>query len=127
MSLSDSTALILVDVTNSFYLKGMPNFYPEAQKTLEPLRRLLEAARAKQRIVVHAAEQHRADSTIMNGRSCRSIISSAQPMLLSSPASSRRDRASSCCPSGVIVRFFATDLALFLHEQKICARGGGRR
>src|SRR3954469_12439583 len=52
------TALILVDVTNSFFLEGMPNFYPGAAEALEPLRRLLAAARQSGTIVVHAIEQH---------------------------------------------------------------------
>ena len=45
-----ATALILVDVTNSFFLEGMPNHYPEAATVLEPLRRLLSQARASRRI-----------------------------------------------------------------------------
>ena len=51
-----ATALILVDVTNSFFLEGMPNYYPEAAVVVEPLRRLLSQARAHGRIVVHAVE-----------------------------------------------------------------------
>ena len=39
-----ATALILVDVTNSFFLEGMPNHYPEAAMVVEPLRRLLARA-----------------------------------------------------------------------------------
>ena len=35
------TALVLVDVTNSFFLAGMPNFYPASAEALEPLRALL--------------------------------------------------------------------------------------
>ncbi|MFZ2109333.1 MAG: isochorismatase family protein [Roseiarcus sp.] len=53
-----ATALILVDVTNSFFLEGMPNYYPEAAAVVEPLRRLLSQARAHGHIVVHSVEQH---------------------------------------------------------------------
>jgi maleamate amidohydrolase len=52
------TALVLVDVTNSFFLAGMPNFYPASAEALEPLRALLAQARSGGRIVVHAVEQH---------------------------------------------------------------------
>ena len=51
-------ALILVDVINSFFVEGMPNFYPEAAEVLEPLKRLLAAARGSGAIVVHAVERH---------------------------------------------------------------------
>ena len=54
----ESTALILVDVTNSFFLEGMPNHYPAAAEVVAPLRRLLAQARAAQKIIVHAVEQH---------------------------------------------------------------------
>src|SRR5208283_1739796 len=53
-----ATALILVDVVNSFFVAGMPTHYPEASAVLEPLRQLLAAARATGRIVVHAVERH---------------------------------------------------------------------
>lgn len=113
------TALILVDVTNSFFLEGMANFYPAAAEVLEPLRRLLAAARASERIVVHAVEQHYPgfddyewrklprhhfigdkDAAFFNGFEPvgrREIIT-------------RKRRYSA---------FFATDLALFLHEQGV--------
>src|SRR5207248_946950 len=51
-------ALILVDVINSFFVEGMPNFYPEAGQVLQPLRRLLATARGSGAIVVHAVERH---------------------------------------------------------------------
>ena len=52
------TALILVDVINSFFLEGQPNFYPAALDVLGPLHDLLAAARAGGHVVVHAVEQH---------------------------------------------------------------------
>ena len=53
------TALILVDVINSFFLEGMPNHYPEAADVLPALRQLLAQARNAGRLVVHAVERHR--------------------------------------------------------------------
>jgi maleamate amidohydrolase len=53
-----STALILVDVINSFFLEGMPNYYSEAVEALEPLRRLQAKARETGKLIVHTVERH---------------------------------------------------------------------
>ena len=119
MSSSDSTALILVDVTNSFYLKGMPNFYLDAEKTLEPLRRLLEAAAPVSASWCTPPSSTARDSMIMNGRSCRSITLSVNPMRLSPLGLARMGPREFLLPKRRYSAFFATDLALFLHEQKI--------
>ncbi|HLJ70974.1 MAG TPA: isochorismatase family cysteine hydrolase [Roseiarcus sp.] len=119
MDSSGETALILIDVINSFFRPGMPNHYPEAAATLDPLRRLLAAARASDRIVVHAVERHYPafddfewrklpkhhfigdeDSAFVEG------FGPAGPREIVSPK--RRYSA-----------FFATDLALFLNEQRV--------
>ena len=114
------TALLLVDVTNSFFLEGMPNYYPAAAAdVLEPLRRLLDAARAPDASSSMRSSSIIPASTTTNGASCRAIISSATPTRPSFPASSRRARAKSWCGKRRYSAFFATDLALFLHEQKI--------
>jgi nicotinamidase-related amidase len=116
---SDSTALILVDITNSFYLKGMPNFYPDAEKTLEPLRRLLEAARANRRIVVHAAEQHRAgfDDYEWKKLPKHHFIGEVDGAFF--PGFEPMGPREILLPKRRYSAFFATDLALFLSEQKI--------
>jgi len=59
MAETPKTALILVDVINSFFEPGQANYYPEVAKVVEPLERLLSAARASGAIVVHAVEKHR--------------------------------------------------------------------
>ena len=119
MASSGETALILIDVINSFFRPGMPNYYPEAAATLDPLRRLLAAARAGGRIVVHAVERHYPafddfewrklpkhhfigddDAAFVDG------FGPEGPRELVSPK--RRYSA-----------FFATDLALFLNEQGV--------
>jgi maleamate amidohydrolase len=53
------TALILVDVINSFFEAGQPNHYPGVEDVLEPMRALRAAARRSGAVVVHAAERHR--------------------------------------------------------------------
>ena len=114
-----STALILVDVTNSFFLEGMPNHYPEAANVLEPLRRLLSQARASGRIVVHAVEQHYPGFEDFEWRKL------PRHHFIGDPDAAFFE---GFAPSGareVLIgkrrfsAFFATDLALFLHEQKI--------
>ena len=119
MGSSDSTALILVDITNSFYLKGMPNFYPDAEKTLEPLRCLLEAARTNQRIVVHAAEQHRAgfDNYEWKKLPKHHFIGDVDGAFF--PGFEPMGPREILLPKRRYSAFFATDLALFLSEQKI--------
>ena len=59
MSGEAKTALVLVDVINSFFQPGHPNYYPGVEEVLPALRALLDAARSSGAIVVHAAELHR--------------------------------------------------------------------
>ena len=127
VSSSDSTALILVDVTNSFYLKGMPNFYPDAEQTLEPLRRLLEAARANQRIVVHAAEQHRAgfDDYEWKKLPKHHFIGEVDGAFF--PGFEPEGPREFLLPKRRYSAFFATDLAMFLQRTEDRARRGRRR
>jgi nicotinamidase-related amidase len=115
---SDTTVLVLVDVTNSFYQKGLPNYYPEAERTLEPLRRLLAAARANQRIVVHAAEQHYPGFDDFEWKKLprHHFIGDADADFFTGfrPEGPREI----LMPKRRYSAFFATDLALFLNEQK---------
>ena len=60
MSTKPKTALILVDVINSFFEPGHPNYYDGVRDVLPALRTLRDAARASGATVVHAAEKHRA-------------------------------------------------------------------
>jgi maleamate amidohydrolase len=114
-----STALILVDVTNSFFLTGMANYYPASAEVLEPLRRLLTAARAHEKIVVHAIEQHYPGFDDYEWRKLprHHFIGDADAAFFAGfePLGAReiitRKRRYSA--------FFATDLALFLHEQSV--------
>ena len=114
-----ATALILVDVTNSFFLEGMPNHYPAAAETLEPLRRLLAMARAKDRIVVHAIEQHYPGFDDFEWRKLprHHFIGDLDATIFAGfePAGPREI----VCAKRRFSAFFATDLALFLREQKI--------
>lgn len=54
-----TTALVVVDVLNSFFHPDCGNYYPEAARVLEPIAELLETARQRDTLVVHAVERHR--------------------------------------------------------------------
>ena len=114
-----ATALILVDVTNSFFLEGMPNYYPAAGEVVEPLRRLLATARSRERIVVHAVEQHYPGFDDYEWRKLprHHFIGDADAAFFGGfePSGPREI----VCPKRRFSAFFATDLALFLKEQKI--------
>ena len=125
MALSDSesadpaTALILVDVINSFFVVGMPNHYSGAAEVLDPLRRLLAAARAGGRIVVHAVERHYPG---FDDHEWRKL---PRHHLIGDPDAAFVDGFTTEGPREIVCAkrrysaFFATDLALFLREQRI--------
>ncbi|WP_378144945.1 cysteine hydrolase family protein [Cnuibacter sp. UC19_7] len=52
------TALVLVDLIASFFDPAEANFYPAAPEVLGPIRTLLEEARNRGTLVVHAVERH---------------------------------------------------------------------
>jgi maleamate amidohydrolase len=115
----ESTALILVDVTNSFFLEGMPNHYPAAAEVVAPLRRLLAQARKAEKIIVHAVEQHYPGFDDYEWRKLprHHFVGDPDAAFF---AGFEPDRPREIVtPKRRYSAFFATDLALFLHEQKI--------
>jgi maleamate amidohydrolase len=114
-----ATALILVDVTNSFFLEGMPNFYPEAARTLEPLRALLQQARRNGHIVIHAVEQHYPGFHDYEWKKLprHHFIGDKDAAFFEgfAPEGAREI----ICGKRRYSAFFATDLALFLREQGV--------
>jgi len=119
MSDTPKTALILVDVINSFFEKGHPNYYPDVDLVVAPMRALREAARASNTIVVHAAEKHRAHFHDFEwGKLPVHHLADAHD------AAFFEDFAPSGDNETVVYKrrfsaFFANDLALFLHEQGV--------
>ena len=112
--------LILVDVINSFFVEGMPNYYPEAARRARAARAgCLRGASARP----HRRACGRAAPSGL--RRLRVAETAASPFRRRSPtrrssagfapAGPTRDR----CPKRRYSAFFATDLALFLREQKI--------
>ncbi|MBV8439154.1 MAG: cysteine hydrolase [Hyphomicrobiales bacterium] len=113
------TALILVDVINSFFLEGMPNYYPEAAEVLEPLRRLQMKARDAGKLIVRTVERHYPGFDDYEWRKLPRHHLIGDPdaafFLGFEPLGSREI----VCPKRRYSAFFATDLALFLREQGI--------
>jgi maleamate amidohydrolase len=113
------TALVLVDVTNSFFLAGMPNFYSASAEALEPLRALLARARSGGRIVVHAVEQHYPGYDDYEWRKLprHHFIGDKDAEFFEGfePKGTREI----VCAKRRYSAFFATDLALFLREQSV--------
>lgn len=114
-----SPALLLIDVINSFFVEGMPNFYPETAEVLGPLERLLAAARRSGTIVVHAVERHHPGFDDFEWRKLpqHHFAGAADASFFAGfePAGPREI----VVPKRRYSAFFATDLALFLHEQKV--------
>jgi maleamate amidohydrolase len=119
MSEKPATALILVDVTNSFFLEGMPNNYPAAAEVLEPLRRLLAAARAAGRIVAHTVERHYPGFDDYEWRKLPRHHFIGDPDQQIFAGFEPKGEREVLIGKRRFSAFFATDLALFLHEQKI--------
>jgi nicotinamidase-related amidase len=119
MSEASRTALILVDVINSFFEPGYPNYYPEALAVLEPMRRLRQAAAACGAPTVFAVERHRPGfqdfewrklpQHHMEGAPDAEFFADFRPQHQSETVIYKRRFSA----------FFATDLALFLTEQAV--------
>jgi maleamate amidohydrolase len=113
------TALILVDVINSFFLEGMPNYYPEAADVLPALSRLLAQARSARRLIVHAVERHRRGFDDYEWRKLpRHHFADDPDAAFFAVFEPSGEREIVCCKRRYSA-FFATDLALFLREQAI--------
>jgi len=115
----DPTALLLIDVIDSFFREGMPNYYPDAPLVLPALRRLLEAARASGALIVHGAERHRPG---LNDHEWQKLplhhFEGAEDAAVV-PGFEMRGEREILLPKRRYSAFFATDLALLLHEQGI--------
>ncbi len=114
------TALIVVDMQNSFLHPDGENYYPAAPEVIEPVRALIRAAEASGTIIVHVCDRHR-----------EGFADFEQPRLPVHCLSSgfNAEFFQGFGPQGrareiLITKrrysaFFATELALFLHEQSV--------
>lgn len=113
------TALILVDVINSFFEKGQPNYYPAVEAVIGPLHRLLDAARAAGTIVVHAVEKHRPEFHDFEWKKLPvHHVENAHDAAFF-PGFEPKGPREAVVHKRRFSAFFATDLALFLAEQGV--------
>ena len=113
------TALILVDVINSFFLEGMPNYYPAATEVLDPLRRLQAKARETARLIVHTVERHYPGFDDYEWRKLPRHHFIGDPDAALYKGFEPLGPREIVCAKRRYSAFFATDLALFLREQGI--------
>jgi len=112
-------ALILVDVINSFFEPSQPNYYAGVEEVLPAIRALRAAARASGATVVHAAERHRPGFDDFEWRKLPlhhlDGAFDAQFFGEFAPAGDNE----TVVWKRRFSAFFATDLALFLTEQRV--------
>lgn len=119
MSAHPKTALILVDVINSFFEPGHPNHYAGVEDVLPALRALREAARRSGAIVVHAAERHRPGFHDFEwGKLPVHHLADAHDAAFFEDFTPAGDNETVVYKRRFSA-FFSTDLALFLHEQGV--------
>ena len=97
----------------------MPNHYPEAAEVLPALAKLLAQARSARRLVVHAVERHRPGFDDYEWRKLPPHHFADDPDAGFVTGFGPSDEFEIICPKRRYSAFFATDLALFLREQKI--------
>lgn len=118
--MTSKVALVLVDVLNGFFHPDGAMWYPEVEEVVDPLRQLLEAGRESDSLVVHVADRHRpgvrdAEFDLIpvhldRGAFDAEFFAGFEPDLGPQELMVEKRRYSS---------FFATDLALVLHEHGI--------
>ncbi|WP_419913820.1 cysteine hydrolase family protein [Hoeflea sp.] len=114
------SALIVIDMQNSFLHPDGENYYPEAPAVVANVKRLIEAAAGSDVAIVHAADRHREEFEDFEQkrlpRHCVSGGFDAAYFDGFGPAGRRHEIE-------IVKRrfsaFFATELALFLNEQAI--------
>ncbi len=120
MSSVKKTALILVDAINSFFKPGFPNYYDTVVEVIPAMQALLDAARKSGAVIVHAVERHRPEPFDdfewrklpvhhLEDAEDQAFFEGFRPQLPNETIVTKRRFSA----------FFATDLALFLAEQRI--------
>lgn len=115
-----TTALISIDVINDFYDPAGPNYYAGVEQTLPPVARLLDTARTAGGLVVHAVERHRIG--VHDAEQPKLPVHCQQGSFAADffPGYGPVERAGEVVvPKRRYSAFFATDLALLLHEQGV--------
>lgn len=114
------TALILIDVIDAFFAPGLATYYPASAEVLPPLRRLVERARRRGRLIVHAVERHRPGLADFEHkkipRHCEIGADESRYVEGFAPSGAPNEIE---LPKRRYSAFYATDLELLLREQGI--------
>ncbi len=109
-------ALVLVDVNRAFFDPRGSSYYSGVEELVQPLGELLAAARRAQRLVIHAREAHRAG--LYDAERSKLPVHCVVNELDAEPWPGFEERSGEVLiPKRRYSAFFATDLALLLHEQ----------
>lgn len=112
--------LILVDGINSFFDPAGVDYYPEVARTVGPIVELLDRARRDDALRVHAVERHRPgfDDYEWKHLPEHNLIGSRDAAIFPVFVGPESDHEIELAKRRFSA-FFATDLALTLHEQDI--------
>ena len=115
-----TTALVLVDVLDGFFSVDGSMYYPTVTDVVPSLRTLLDTARERDRLVVHAVERHyeALDDFEHHHIPPHCVVGSADAAYFSGFAPVERPREVEVAKRRYSA-FFATDLDLLLREQGI--------
>ena len=114
------TALIVVDMQNSFLHPRGENYYPGAPQVVNNCRRLIGQARTSGKVVVHVADRHRdAFSDFENMRLPRHCLGGRFDAEYFEGFGPLGNGLEIEIVKRRFSAFFATELALFLKEQSI--------
>jgi maleamate amidohydrolase len=115
-----STALVLVDGIRAFFDARGIHYYPDVAETEQPIERLLERARERDVLVVHAVERHRPGLRDFEQPKLpeHCLVGERDSEIWPPFAPVARDREFVLAKRRYSA-FFATDLALVLREQGV--------
>ena len=114
------TALIVVDGINAFYDPTGTLYYPAVRDTVEPICALLERARQREVLRVHAVERHRTGLADYEWQHLpEHMFSGTHDTEIFPPFAGQDNALELELGKRRFSAFFATDLALLLREQRI--------
>ena len=114
------TALLVIDMQNSFLHPDGENAYADAQEVVAPVRSLIEAAAAAGALIVHIADRHRPGFSDFEQKRLpvHCVSGGFDAAYFDGFGPAGRDNEIE-----IVKRrhsaFFATELALFLNEQRV--------
>ena len=115
-----ATALVVIDMQNSFLHPDGENFYPAAAEVIAPVTALIAAARTSGAFIVHAADRHREGLVDFEHRRLpEHCVAGGFDAAFHEGFGPRPGGPEIELVKRRFSAFFATDLALLLREQSI--------